>query len=127
MGKGKSMKTINEVIQNKISGLRYGNRIILPFHAQFLKVIINDDIITDFSPSNKGIHIVETTDRTDIYFLEHKHLKDTISKYEAIKMVVVEKDKEIFNLDNHLKLALYLEKEHHVKIEKTDADILFIE
>ena len=42
-------------------------------------------------------------------------------------MVVVEKGEDIFKIENHKKLALYIEEKHNVKIEKTDDDILFIE
>ena len=121
------MKTLDEMLENKIAGLYYNNRLILPFHAHFLKVIIEDEIITDFSPSPKGIYIREEEDFTDVYFLEYKHVNDTVSKYEAIKMVVVEKGKNVFDSNNHKKIAIYLEDKHKIRIEKTDEDILFIE
>jgi hypothetical protein len=121
------MKKLDEVLTNKMSGLYYNNRLVLPFHAQFLKVIIEDDIITDFSPSSKGIYIREESDFTDMYFLEYKHLNDAVSKYEAIKMVVVEKGEDVFNFNNHKKVAVYLEDKHKVRIEKSEEDILFIE
>jgi len=121
------MKTIEEVLKNKAAGLYYNNRLILPFHAHFLKVIIEDDIITDFSPSSKGIFIREEDDFTDIYFHEYKHLNDVVSKFEAVKMVVVEKGENIFDSVNHKKLAVYLEEKHKTRIEKSDEDILFIE
>jgi hypothetical protein len=121
------MNTIKEALDRKLNGLCYGNRVILPFEASFLKVIIEDDIITDFSASSKGIQVREDENYTDLYFLEIKDLKESISKYENIKMVVVEKGDDIFNFENHIKLALYIEEKHSVKIEKTDEDILFIE
>ena len=121
------MSTIDEILDSKINGLYYSNRLILPFQAHFLKVIIEDDIITDFSPSSKGIFISEEADFTDVYFLEYKHLNDAVSKYEAIKMVVVEKGKNVFDFDNHKKIAVYLENKHKARIEKTEDDILFIE
>lgn len=121
------MSTINETIDKKINGLLYGNRLILPFKCHFLKVIFDDSIITDFSPSAKGIFVREKEDFTDVYFYDYKNLRDAISKYEAIKMVVVEKGKNVFNHENHMKLAVYLEDKHIARIEKTDEDILFIE
>ncbi len=121
------MKTLDEVLENNAAGLFYNNRLVLPFHAHFLKVIIEDEIITDFSPSSKGIYIREEADFTDVYFLEYKHLKDTVSKYEAVKMVIVEKGKDVFDLNNHKKLAIYLEDKHKIRIEKSEDDILFIE
>jgi len=41
--------------------------------------------------------------------------------------VVVEKGKDIFDFNNHIKLSLYLEGKHKVKIEKCDQDIIFLE
>lgn len=121
------MITLDEVIKNKVNGLCYGNRIILPFKAHFLKVIIENDIITDFSSSSKGISIAEHEEFSDLYFLEYKMLSDDLSKYEAIKIVLVEEGKNIFDWNNHRKIALYLAEKHKVTIEETDADILFIE
>lgn len=121
------MNTIKDALDKKINGLCYGNRIMLPFGASFLKIIIEDDIITDFSPSSKGIYVREDEEYTDLYFLEIKDLKETVSKYENIKMVLCEKNESVFDVKNHKKIALYLEEKHNVKIEKTDEDILFIE
>ena len=121
------MHSIDEVLSKKLYGLQYYNRLILPFKAEFLKVIVADDIITDFSPASKGIFIRETEDYTGVYFLEYKELKDVVSKYEKIKVVVVEKGKDIFDFNNHIKLALSLEGHHKVKIEKCDQDIIFLE
>ncbi|HSD63901.1 MAG TPA: hypothetical protein VLB50_08875 [Ignavibacteriaceae bacterium] len=121
------MTTLNQILTSKPTGLYYNNRLILPFQGIFLKIIVNDDIITDFSPSSKHIYISENENYTDIYFKEYKHLKDSVSKYEAIKMVLVEKGKDIFDFDNHKKIAIYLKDKHQVTIEETDEDIIFIE
>jgi len=121
------MRTIQETLENDIGGLCYHNRIVLPFGAHFLKVIVDTDIITDFSLNSKGVFIREVEDFTDVYFLDYKDLNNSISKYEAIKMVVVEKGKDIFDFKYHLKLSLYLEEKHKVKIEECDHDILFLE
>jgi hypothetical protein len=121
------MNSIDEVIKNKNTGLYYNNRIILPFKAEFLKVIIENDVLTDFSDMSKDIRIVEHENFTDLYFKEFKNIKYIVSKYESIKLVVVEKGNDIFNFDNHKKIALYLKEKHKVLIEETDSDILFIE
>ncbi len=121
------MAALNEILKSKPAGLFYKNRLILPFQGVFLKIIVDDDIIMDFSPSSKQIYISEIEGYTDIYFKEYKHLKDAVSKYEAVKMVLVEKGKDIFNFDNHTKIIIYLEEKHRVKIEETEEDILFIE
>ena len=110
-----------------MEGLHYGNRLILPFHCIFLKVVINREIITDFSSTSKFLNLVEGTDYTDLYFRKYENIKETLSEYESIKMVIVEKNKDVFDFKNHIKLAVYLEDKHKLRIEKTDDDILFIE
>lgn len=119
--------TVQEAIDKKATGLFYGNRVLLPFHCYFLKVIIDKTIITDFSTSSSGILIEENESFTSLYFLDFENLKEKVTKYESIKMVIVEKKDDIFNLDNHKKIALYLRKEHKVEIENTDEEILFLE
>jgi hypothetical protein len=121
------MNKIEDILKNNLHGLCYNNRLILPFKAHFLKVIVNNDIITDFSTNSSGIFIREKEDFTDVYFQDFKDLKKVVTKYEAIKMVIVEKGKDIFDFNNHLKLSLYLEGKHKVRIEKCDHDIIFLE
>lgn len=121
------MKSVEEALKQNKMALYYGNRLILPFKAYFLKVIIDNEIITDFSSGSKGIIVQEESDFTSLYFLEYKQLKDAVTHYESIKLLVVEKDKDIFDFDNHKKLAVYITEKHQAKIEETDADILFIE
>lgn len=115
------------MIENKLYGLYYGNRLILPFQCIFLKIIINKDIIFDFSTGSKFITVAEGKNYTDLYFHQYDNIQETITEFESIKMVVVEKNKDIFDFENHIKLAIYFEKKHKLRIEKTDEDILFIE
>jgi hypothetical protein len=119
--------TIQQCIDEKKSGFLYGNRLILPFKGRFLKVIVEKDIITDFSPSSKGINIVEEDYYTSLYFLEYNFLRETLSEYENIKIIVVEKDDNIFDVTKHKKLAVYKTDTHEATIEETEHDILFIE
>ncbi|MBE2281429.1 MAG: hypothetical protein IAE91_13645, partial [Ignavibacteriaceae bacterium] len=84
-------------------------------------------IFTDFSPSNKGINIVEHEEFTDLYFCEFEAIKDKLSKYEPVKLIVVEKECDIFDVSKHIKIAVYIEDKHEAKIEFTDQDILFLE
>ncbi len=121
------MKTITDALSKGLIGLYYGNRAILPFNCYILKVIIDDDIIMEFSRNSKHIELNETDDFTEIYFKQFKSLKDVVSKYESIKIIAVDKDKDIFNFDNHEKLVIRVEDGHKLKIERTDEDILFIE
>jgi hypothetical protein len=121
------MKTIDEIIKNNINGLYYGNRVLLPFKGEILKAIIEKDIITDFSTSQKGAQYKRTDSYTEIYFHDYKELSESVSKYETIKLVVVEEGKDIFDINNHRRLILHLQEKHLLKIEEANGEILFIE
>lgn len=121
------MKTIKEVLKEKRNGLFYGNRVLLPFSCHILKLNIENDLITDFSPSFKGVHISENDDFMEIYFYDYKNIKEVITKYEAIKLIVVEKGKDVFNLKNHIKLALHPGEDHIVEIKELGENQIFIE
>ncbi|MFA3782104.1 hypothetical protein ABRY23_03480 [Melioribacteraceae bacterium 4301-Me] len=121
------MRTIDEVLENKIDGLYYGNRVLLPFTAEILKAIIEDEIIMEFNTPKASANYSVKEDYTEIYFHAYKNLKEVVTKYEAIKLVVVEKGKDLFNINNHKKLALHLKENHKLTIEEIDDNILFIE
>jgi len=121
------MKTINEVLKEKKSGLYFGNRVLLPFSCHIIKLNIENDLITDFSPSDKGVHISENPDFMEIYFHDYKDLGESVSKYEAIKLIVVEKGKDIFNTKNHVALTLHPEDNNQLRIEKLGENQIFIE
>jgi len=121
------MKSISEVLKEKKSGLYFGNRALLPFSCHIIKLNIENDLITDFSPSDKGVHVSENPDFMEIYFYDYKDLSDVVTKFEAIKMIVVEKGKDIFNQKNHIALELHPEEHHQLRIEKLGENQIFIE
>lgn len=121
------MKSLNEVISSKINGMYYGNRVILPFSVHLLKIVIENDIITDFGPGSKGAYVAENDDFMEIYFNDYKDLFEVITKYENIKMIVVEKGKDVFDFKNHIKIALHPEEKHKLVIEKLSEDTIFID
>jgi hypothetical protein len=121
------MAGIIEAINNKKQGFCFGNRVLLPFHGYILKIVIDNDIIMDFSRVSRDAIIGETEAFTEIYFPGHINLKDVVGKYETVKLLIVEKDKDVFDLNNHIKLLLRLGEDHKLTIEKTDEDTLFIE
>jgi hypothetical protein len=121
------MKTIQEVFRKKMTGLHYGNRVLLPFSCHVLKLNIERDLITDFSPCCKGVHISETDDFMEIYFHDYKDLGESIGKYEKIKMIVVERGKDVFDPQNRISIALHPGDNHILEIEQLGDNIIFIE
>jgi hypothetical protein len=118
---------IDETLNSKKSGLWYANRLVVPFQCHFFKVIVDDDIITDFSSRSKDIEITEEGEFTNLYFKQYPELNKAVSKYEAIKIIAVNKGEDVFNFENHKKISLYIQEKHKVLIEANEDDILFIE
>ena len=121
------MKSLEEILKNNVNGIYYGNRVLLPFHCYVLKIVIENDIITDFSLKNTGAYINEYPDFTEIYFLDYPDIEANISKFETIKMIVVDKQKDIFNFDDHVKIALHPEGKHILSINELDENTIFID
>jgi len=121
------MKTFDEIIKEKKGGLYYGNRILLPFEVNILKAIIENDIVTDFSASSDDAEYTIYDDFTELYFYNYKKINDDVTKYETIKMIVVEEGKDIFDTKNHKKIALHVREKHQLEIEELDDELLFIE
>jgi hypothetical protein len=121
------MSGINEALEKKKQGFCFGNRLLLPFHGYVLKIVVNNDIIMNFSRASKEAIIGETEAFTEIYIPQHEDLKEAVGKYETIKVLIVEKDEDVFDKNNHIKLLLRLGEDHQLTIEKTDEDTLFIE
>ena len=118
---------IEDIISTEKLGLHYGNRLLLPCEVEILKIILNHDIIMDFSSSKYGAEYNIKDGFTEIYFKEVKSVEDELSKFESIKMIVVDKGKSLFDFNNHKKVSLRTEDKHILKITRIDDDVLFIE
>jgi len=121
------MKSINEVLDNKLSGLYFNNRVLLPFSCHILKLSIENDLITDFSSCCKGVYVAENPDFMEIYFHDYKDLAEVVTKYKSIKMIVVEKGNDVFDKKNHIKIGLRPAAKHKLLIEPLTEDQIFIE
>jgi hypothetical protein len=119
--------SIEQALALKKNGLFYGNRLLLPFKARILKIIIDDKIITDFSDSAGNVEIKDEGTFLSVYFLDYEDLREVVSKYELIKMVAVEQEEDVFDETKHKLISLYLSEPHRVLIELNTEDILFIE
>ena len=121
------MKKLEEVLENNISGLYYGNRILLPFKADILKAVVENHIIMDFSTSKRKAEYFKREDLTEIYFYGYDDLSECVTKYETVKLVVVEEGDDIFDIENHKRLLLHVKEKHVLQIEEADDNTLFIE
>ena len=121
------MHTIDEVLEKKINGLYYGPRVLLPFSVDILKAVIDNDLLTDFSFASDGAYYEKFDNFTEIYFFDHVHILNDVSKYETIKMIVVEDGKDLFDFKNHKRISLNPIKGHKLEISEVDDEVVFIE
>jgi len=121
------MRTIDQALNEKLNGLYFGNRLILPFNVEILKIIIDADIIVDFSSKKKGAQYNSRKDFTEIYFYDYKNLQDYVSEYENIKLVVVDDVKDLIDIKNHKKILVRLKENHIAEVEEATEDIVFVE
>ncbi|MBU1095386.1 MAG: hypothetical protein CVV23_11040 [Ignavibacteriae bacterium HGW-Ignavibacteriae-2] len=121
------MRKLEEVISKKINPLYYGNRVLLPFMCDILKIVIEKDIITDFSSSKKGAEYYKRETYTEIYFHDYDDLEDYVTKYETIKMIIVEAGQDVFDFSNHIKIAFHVKEKHILEMELLNDNYLFIE
>jgi len=121
------MYSLDKVLKENINGLYYGTRVILPFVADILKAVIDDDIIMDFSHMSEGAYYEKHEKYTEIYFFEHENILEDVSKYETIKLVVVDDDEDMFDFKNHRRISLNPIENHKLEITELDEDVIFIE
>lgn len=121
------MNSIEKALQQNKFGLFYGTRVLLPFVADILKAIINDEIIYDFSAMSDGAYYEKQEKFTEIYFFEHEDILADVSKYETIKLVVVDDEDDLFDFKNHKKISLNPIENHKLEITELGDDVIFIE
>lgn len=119
---------IKEEIRGGATGFYIGSRLILPFKCQFLKLIVDNHIVTEFVGS-KHIKISQEEKNTSIYFTESGKLKDFEGSYEYIKFVIAGLSDDLCDKENHLRMVCSIEDNHIAKLElaEDNDDILFIE
>lgn len=121
------MRTIEEVISNHVPGLYYGNRVLLPFSVDILKMVFGDEIITDFNGTKHDAKYKKCDAFTEVYLLDFKNLYEQANKYSKVKVTVVESGKDVFDFKNHVTLCISVKEKHQLNIEILDEDILYIE
>ena len=121
------MSKLNDVLKSNKHGLHYGNRLLLPFEVDVLKATLEKDIITDFSSNNKGAEYIIRDGYTEVYFYSYDSLADVVTKYELIKMIVVEKNDDIFDFKKHRFISIDILENHKIEIKEIDEDQIFVE
>ena len=119
---------IKEKIKGGTTGFYIGSRMILPFKCQFLKLIVDHHILTEFV-GNKNVKVSQEMENTSIYFTESGKLNNFEGSYECIKLIIAGLEDDLCDRDTHLKVICSIEDNHIVKLSlaEDNKDILFIE
>ena len=121
------IKKIDQVISENINGMHYGRRLLLPFVADIFKIVIDKDILTDFNYEESRADYNKEEYFTEINFMDYDNLQKVVSKFEQIKMIVVEEGDDIFDFSKHRKIALQVLDDHKIEIKEVADDIPFFE
>ncbi|GEM_PF-1472748 len=121
-------RTIRQALKEGKNGYHIGGRLILPFRCQLLKLVIKDEIHTEFV-GNEHVKISQDPQNTSIYFRETGRLVSFLGEYHPIKMIAAEWDADLTDPSTHIKLIVELEDFHIARIKPldNDSDVLFIE
>ena len=123
-----SHATIAACLAEEKVGFVVGQRLSVPFLAELISVYVgkqtsfvgSESHITDFSPHNTKIAIVEKEDRTDIFVRSVSDLQEEYGRWKGeIIVTCCEKGADIFNVNNHIRLKLrFRDDKPEVRIEQ---------
>ena len=118
--------TIQDAINSKKTGFHIGQRLVLPFRCQMIKLMVEGEIFTEFVGSDH-IKIAQDPKNTSLYFRSIGKLDNLVDSYEVVRIIVSEWDADICDMSNHIKLVCTIEENHLVRVEEPPEDLLFIE
>ena len=118
--------TITEAVKAKKNGFYIGQRLILPFRCQVIKMMVEGEIYTEFVGS-KHVKISQDPKNTSIYFRSTGRLDNLVDTYNVVKLILCEWESDLTDTRNHIKVVCEMEENHVVLITEPDDDILFIE
>ena len=108
--KPKQLSVAKAVAKNR-TGLTYGNRLLLPFHAHFISVRVvmqyssaasGGEVISDFSPNSKKASAASAPFGTDLYLLKYNDLREQFGRHKGRLLIqVVEIGEDVLKLSKH--------------------------
>lgn len=114
------------IVNSEAKGFYIGSRMILPFKCQFIKLIADSNVYTEFV-GNKDIKVSQDPLNTSIYFRETGRLSNFEGSYKSIKLIVAGIGEDLTDRSSHVKMVCHIEDNHKVEIEVPGDDILFID
>ena len=120
-----SRQEIIDIVNSEVRGYHTGNRMILPFKCNFIKIIADSQIVTEFKKNN-DLTVSQEPKNTSLYFREVGRLKEFEGGYQYIKIILASLEDDLSNPDNHIKMICEIEENHKVNMKIPGDDVLFI-
>ena len=120
-----SKSKILEIIESDEKGFYIGTRMILPFRCNFIKLIADSHIYTEFV-GNKDVKVSQSEKNTSIYFREAGKLNHFEDSYKSIKLILASEDEDLCDRKNHIKVICHILDNHEVELELPGEDDIFI-
>ncbi len=121
-----STEEILAIVDSDKKGFHIGERLILPFRCNLIKLIVDNKIYTEFV-GNHDVKLSQENRNTSIYFRSAGRLSSFEGSYELIKMVIASEDVDLTDRSTHIKIVCHILDDREVEISQPDDDILFIE
>lgn len=118
--------TIQQALDAKATGFYIGRRIIFPYKCQFIKVIFDNEVFTDFT--GKGdVFVEQGPENTSLHVLGKGLLQKYAERFAKMKLIICEYDADLTDFHNHIKLVCEIGEKHEIRLTLPGDDVLFID
>lgn len=116
---------ILEIVKSDKKGYYTGNRLILPFRCNILKLIVKSHIYTEFV-GNSDIKVSQETKNTSVYFRETGRLSRFEGSYQNIKMLIASEEDDLTDQSKHIRVICHVLSHRQIDLEMVSNDDLFL-
>lgn len=118
--------TIKDALAKNKDGYYIGNRMVLPFKCQIIKIMFDKETHHQMV-GNDEIQLHQDPMNTSIYFPKISDLNRWVNTHYPIKLIVAEMDADLTHQDMHVKLVGDIEEDHILKVHPPDENVIWIE
>jgi hypothetical protein len=116
---------IIKIVDSDKKGFYIGNRLILPFRCNILKLVVDSHIFTEFV-GNKDVKLSQEAQNTSIYFREVGRLSEFEGAYQSIKLLIAGESDDLTDKSNHIVVICHILGKREIELESPTEDDLFI-
>lgn len=118
--------TIQQALDANATGFYIGRRIIFPYRCQFIKVIFDNEVFTDFT-GRADVIVEQGPENTSLHILGKGLLQKYAERFAKMKLIICEYDADLTDFHNHIKLVCEIGEKHEIRLRLPGDDVLFID